>query len=111
MKCERVRCDQGAYCCRGGGDTVACDCGGRSAKDVPPLPCHILFSIKRALVGAEGHLPRGTRFDSAGGGCPNQGVALGSSLRQVFLNNGNDENAPVAFDFLDEPLELNLGSP
>ena len=63
---ERVGCDQGARSCRGGDDAVDCDCSGRAAEEVPPLPRRALFSLERELVGAEGRLPRGPRLVSAG---------------------------------------------
>ena len=70
MKCERVGCEQGVWRFRSGGDDVDCDCGGRAAKDVPPLPRRALFSLERELVGAEGHLPRGPCLVSAGEAVP-----------------------------------------
>ena len=47
-----------------------CDRGGRAAKDVPPLPCRALFLLESELVGAEGRLPRGSRFVSEGEAVP-----------------------------------------
>ena len=40
MKCERVRCKQGARNCRGGGDAMDCDCVGRVEDDLPRPPTH-----------------------------------------------------------------------
>ena len=70
MKFNRVKCEQGAWRCRGGGDAVGCDCGCHAAEDAPLLPRRALFALKRELVGAEGRLPPGPRFFSAGEAVP-----------------------------------------
>ena len=198
MKFECVRCEQGAWRCRGNGDAVDCDRSGRAAEDAPPLPRRTLFLLERELVGAEGCLPCGPLFVSAGeaalvrallweathgeeraGGDCGKPHAVNGELRPDrlllrvletiniledarvvgppaehgrkegddvgglkadasafetgekfaeghliveggiflegeepgFLNDGNKEIAPGAFNCLDDPLELNIGGP
>ena len=96
MKCERVRCEQGAWRCRGDSDVVDSDSGDLAAEDVPPLPSRALFAIERYLVGAEGHFPREPRFVSAGEAAP---------VRALFLEaphgkeqDGGDSGKPHVLD-------------
>ena len=93
MKCERVGCEQGARSCRVGGDAMDFYCGGRTAKEVPPLPRRALFTLKRELVGVEGRLPQGPRLVGAGeavpvrvffGILPRRGVSRWRSRQATF---------------------------
>ena len=66
MECTRVGRDQGTWSCGGGGDAVDQDGGGCADEDTPPLPCLLLFTLDRELMGEEGRLPCGPHIFGTG---------------------------------------------
>ena len=96
MNYECVRCDQGARRCRGGGDSVDCDCGGRAAEDAPPLPCSPLFTLDRELVVKKGRLLCGPRL--VGGGGAVLGRALSWENPRGKERAGGDYGKPLVVD-------------